>query len=99
MLLDYARSYEWEIEIEGAWDKQQRESQIRADLMSGILDIETARDMLGYDHKAIMQRQMNQMASSAVGGAPDGESPQLNSGGGSQQPAGKSGSLKLRAAS
>ncbi len=92
-----SKAIEFTPDVEGAWDKQQREQQIRQDLALGLIDMETARDKLGYDHKTISMRQQAQaMASSAVDGANNGEQEQLN---GSKKGNSASGKPQLKVAS
>lgn len=76
-----------DVEIANGSIKAQKEATVRADEAAGILDLETARDLLGYDHKVIQQRMNQQLqASAAVAGAPQSGMPQLQSGSKPAQP-------------
>ncbi len=86
---------EFTIEVDSSSMRQQRDAQVRADFAAGLIDQETALDLLQYDSPLIMQRiQAQQMAQAAVAGA-GSESTQLQgSKGNGQQPASQ-GSFKL----
>jgi hypothetical protein len=75
MILQAAQNMAWDIEITSGSAKQQKEAQVRADLLAGIIDMETARELLGYDNAMIEMRQqqaaMSQQA--ALGAVPGSE--------------------------
>lgn len=71
LIIQMSGMMEWDIDVKSGFSKQQKEAQVRADLLAGIIDMETARDMLGYDHKAISLRLATQQAQSASAAVAD----------------------------
>ena len=100
MILQAVQNMEWDIEITSGSAKYQKEAQVRQDLQAGIIDMQTARELLGYDNDTIeMRRQqmaMNQQAAAgAVPGAGNGsEGRQLQSPGAASNPSGSMGAAQ-----
>ncbi len=95
-IIETEKTMEWEIEVDAAIMKQQRDAQVRADFDAGLIDEETTLDLLQYDAPQIMQRKQ-QAAQAAVAGANGSNPTQLQGQNPSQQPAGN-GSFKLAGA-
>ena len=108
MIIDTARDLEWEIEVDAAVMKQQKQQQVRADVQikdgngQSLIDAETARDIIGYDNAQIERRQQAaqqaQMAQAAVAGASGIGPTAASKPGPGQQPGGLAPSLKLAGA-
>ncbi len=97
LFLATAQEMEWEVEVMPTSSKQQHEAQVRQDLQLGILDMETARDMLNYDHKTIMARQTAQATGTVPGAEPSGQQ-QLQGQNSGSQPAPQGAASKAPAA-
>lgn len=81
LILNTARTLEFDINIEQGGMKAQEDANTRNDFAIGLIDEETALDRLGYDSKVILARKQAALAAQM-------QSQQLNGTGGSAAPAG-----------